>query len=111
PDLVLLARDGLEMYFERLWHSDPSRARFWTSAQAIAGTSTIREFVKVMAPTAGARLASTSADLEPLLALAKKESAGSESLARHVVLALLAAPRAQHPLVGDAAGPWLHLCL
>jgi hypothetical protein len=112
PDLVLLTRAGLEMYFERAWAKDPSRACFWGTAIDLARTPEVREIAKVIAPAVAMR-AVTVTDLDPLLtalrSLAASERVPAEGVLRHTVGALLAAPRSERALVGATAGPWAEL--
>lgn len=113
PDLVLLSLSGLEMYFQRAWGIDGSRARFWSAAMEIAGEPDVREITKVVAPAVAARAAISVGDFDAVLTALRssddRQRGAAEGVLRHVVGALLAAPRSEIPLSGTNGGPWAEL--
>lgn len=113
PDLVLVVRPSLGIYFRLLWQLDPSRDAFWAIVLRIAGEPNLRPVGQIIGPTVVAEVVSRMDDLAALCrALSaqdeRKMTAGERAL-RHMVSAFLALPRERLPMVGKGAGPWCEL--
>lgn len=99
PELVLFARPSLDLYFERLWHRDPQRTRFWETVLGLCANPRIPEVAAAIGPGVCAHHPITAADVAPLLAAVRTGTTEGQRALRHVELALRGAPIAE-PLRG-----------
>lgn len=99
PELVLFARPSLDLYFERLWHRDTGRARFWEAVLTLCASPSIPEVATIVGPGVCAQHAITLRDVAPLLAAAQAGTAHGLRALRHLELAMRGAPVTE-PLEG-----------
>ena len=67
PEVPLIAWPSLRLHFQRLWDSDSSRARFWTSALDLEARADVPDLAKLAAPAIAAELSLVGVDVESLV--------------------------------------------
>lgn len=109
PEFILSFRPSAVMHFEYLWLRENTRTSFWEAALVLAAADTLPAIAKTVAPAVAVGAAEAIADFAELLRLLAAPAAGAEHTMRHVFGAVLAADRAQQPLVGTPNGLWAGL--
>lgn len=99
PELVLFARPSLDLYFERLWHRDARRSRFWEAVLTTCANPQMPDVATIIGPGVCAHHAITLDDVGPLLAAVRAGTVGGLRALRHLELAMRGAP-AHAPLRG-----------
>jgi hypothetical protein len=92
PEMVLVVRPSLELYFENSWKLDKRHERFWDVVFRFISESRIPEVGKLVGPSVAARLANQPLDFEPLFELLKSPQESRQKVAdaalRHLIGAL-----------------------
>lgn len=106
PEFVLLARPSLDLHFKHLWEN--SRDSFWSLTFALLREGELPRISGLIGPSVVAGLASTLADLLPLIEASRAPATASvgASALRHIVTSLLTM---QTKVAGVTAGPWCRL--
>jgi hypothetical protein len=106
PEFILSFRPSAVMHFEYLWLRENTRTSFWGAAVAVTAAESLPAIAKTVAPSVAVAAANVLADFDELLRMLAAAIPGAEHAVRHVFGALLAADRAELPLVGTPIALW-----
>lgn len=111
PDLALLLRPSLHMWFQRLWITD--KTAFWRLAFQLCANEALPALLQSCPLAIVAQNAKTPDEVELLAVQLRKQPAdqtpGAARAYRHLVGVLVAGGDDSQPDLGEAAGPWLDL--